>query len=69
MLELNASDDRGIDVVRNRIKAFAQKKVTLPHGRHKIVVLDEADSMTDAAQQARAAAQTLPAQPSSVPAH
>lgn len=33
----------GIDVVRNRIKGFAQKKVTLPPGRHKIVILDEAD--------------------------
>mmetsp|Transcript_18432 Transcript_18432/g.39012 ORF Transcript_18432/g.39012 Transcript_18432/m.39012 type:complete len:150 (-) Transcript_18432:347-796(-) len=46
VLELNASDDRGIDVVRNRIKAFAQKKVTLPPGKHKIIILDEADSMT-----------------------
>ena len=27
---------RGIDVVRNRIKMFAQQKVTLPRGRHKI---------------------------------
>ena len=52
VLELNASDDRGIDVVRNKIKMFAQKKVTLPPGRHKIVLLDEADSMTSAAQQA-----------------
>ncbi|KAL1920417.1 uncharacterized protein VTP21DRAFT_794 [Calcarisporiella thermophila] len=52
VLELNASDDRGIDVIRNRIKAFAQKKVTLPPGRHKIVILDEADSMTGGAQQA-----------------
>lgn len=43
LLELNASDDRGIDVVRNRIKMFAQKKVTLPPGRHKIILLDEAD--------------------------
>jgi len=34
---------RGLDVVRNRIKGFAQKKVTLPPGRHKIVILDEAD--------------------------
>ncbi|KAJ3341156.1 replication factor C subunit 4 [Gonapodya sp. JEL0774] len=50
--ELNASDDRGIDVVRNKIKMFAQKKVTLPPGRHKIVILDEADNMTPAAQQA-----------------
>ena len=52
LLELNASDDRGIDVVRNKIKLFAQKKVTLPAGRHKIVILDEADAMTKAAQQA-----------------
>jgi hypothetical protein len=33
----------GIDVVRNKIKMFAQKKVTLLPGRHKIVILDEAD--------------------------
>ncbi|KAF5312985.1 hypothetical protein D9619_002934 [Psilocybe cf. subviscida] len=52
VLELNASDERGIDVVRNKIKQFAQKKVTLPPGRHKIVILDEADSMTPGAQQA-----------------
>jgi len=71
VLELNASDERGmtivglipgvsrltscflgIDVVRNRIKGFAQKKVTLPQGRHKLVILDEADSMTSGAQQA-----------------
>jgi len=52
VLELNASNDRGIDVVRNRIKMFAQQKVTLPKGKHKIIILDEADSMTEAAQQA-----------------
>jgi replication factor C subunit 2/4 len=52
VLELNASDDRGIDVVRNKIKQFAQKKVSLPAGRHKVVILDEADSMTEGAQQA-----------------
>eukprot|EP00123_Amoebidium_parasiticum_P014126 comp22345_c2_seq1/m.33251 comp22345_c2_seq1/g.33251 ORF comp22345_c2_seq1/g.33251 comp22345_c2_seq1/m.33251 type:complete len:358 (-) comp22345_c2_seq1:232-1305(-) len=52
VLELNASDDRGIDVVRNKIKMFAQRKVALPPGRHKIIILDEADSMTEGAQQA-----------------
>lgn len=52
VMELNASNDRGIDVVRNKIKMFAQKKVTMPKGCHKIVILDEADSMTAGAQQA-----------------
>lgn len=52
VLELNASDERGVDVVRNRIKTFAQKKVNLAPGRQKIVILDEADSMTAQAQQA-----------------
>lgn len=47
-LEDREADERladlsGIDVVRNRIKGFAQKKVTLPPGRHKIIILDEAD--------------------------
>ncbi|EGC37036.1 replication factor C subunit [Dictyostelium purpureum] len=50
--ELNASDDRTLDVVRDKIKSFAQKKVTLPPGRHKIIILDEVDSMTSGAQQA-----------------
>ncbi|TGZ58044.1 Replication factor C subunit 2 [Temnothorax longispinosus] len=40
VLELNASNERGIDVVN------------LPRGKHKIIILDEADSMTDGAQQA-----------------
>lgn len=46
-LELNASDERGIDVVRTKIKAFLQKKAT----GTRFLVLDEADSMTSAAQQ------------------
>eukprot|EP00494_Astrolonche_serrata_P024376 UN24634 len=52
VLELNASDSRGIDVVRNKIKMFAQQKINLPKGLHKIIILDEADNMTGAAQQA-----------------
>ncbi len=49
-IELNASDDRGIDVVRDKIKYFAELKVNLPQGQHKVVILDEADSLTEAAQ-------------------
>lgn len=50
-LELNASDDRGIDVIRNQIKEFAKLK-SLADVPYKIVVLDEADSLTREAQQA-----------------
>jgi len=50
-LELNASDERGIDVVRTKINFFMKKKVTLPPGKHKIIILDEIDSMTKSAQQ------------------
>uniref|UniRef100_A0AC35UC93 AAA domain-containing protein n=1 Tax=Rhabditophanes sp. KR3021 TaxID=114890 RepID=A0AC35UC93_9BILA len=53
ILELNASDDRGIEAVRNKIKDFCQAKTTFPSkNMTKIVILDEADSMTEAAQQA-----------------
>jgi len=49
-LELNASDERGIDVVRNKIKDFAKSR---PLGTaYKIVCLDEADSLTADAQHA-----------------
>ena len=51
-LESNASDDRGLEAVRDKIKSFAAQKIPLPEGRHKIIILDEADSMTDTAQQA-----------------
>lgn len=50
ILELNASDERGIDTVRTTIKSFAQRKVE--DCDFKVVILDEADSMTTAAQQA-----------------
>jgi len=50
-LELNASDDRGIDVVRNTIKDFARLKA-LGNVPFKIIFLDECDSLTKDAQQA-----------------
>ncbi len=49
-LELNASDDRGIDVVRDRIKEFARS--SFGGYDHRIIFLDEADSLTDDAQAA-----------------
>lgn len=51
-LELNASDERGIEIIRNKITLFCKKKITLPEGSHKIIFLDEVDSMTSTAQQA-----------------
>lgn len=48
-LELNASDDRGIDVVRERIKSFCSTQQLMSKGI-KLVILDECDSMTNAAQ-------------------
>ncbi|MFP3232338.1 MAG: replication factor C small subunit [Sulfolobaceae archaeon] len=50
-LELNASDERGIDVIRNKVKEFARTIVAgeIPF---KVVLLDEADNMTADAQQA-----------------
>ena len=49
-IELNASDDRGLSVVREKIKNFAMQKIPLPPNRHKIIILDEADNMTPSAQ-------------------
>eukprot|EP00831_Metopus_contortus_P083476 TRINITY_DN9253_c0_g1_i1.p1 TRINITY_DN9253_c0_g1~~TRINITY_DN9253_c0_g1_i1.p1 ORF type:complete len:165 (-),score=19.89 TRINITY_DN9253_c0_g1_i1:30-524(-) len=48
-LELNASDERGIDVVRDIIKSFCSTKQIIDKGM-KLVILDECDSMTSAAQ-------------------
>lgn len=48
-MELNASDERGIDTIREKVKGFAQKKVNLGEGLHKIVILDEADNLTEGA--------------------
>ncbi len=51
MLELNASDERGINVIREKVKEFARSRA--PEGvPFKIVLLDEADNMTGDAQQA-----------------
>ena len=49
-LELNASDERGIDVVRDRIKNFARS--SFGGYDHRVIFLDEADSLTDDAQSA-----------------
>lgn len=61
VLELNASDDRGIDVVREQIKTFASTKQIFTLGASalrtgiagfKLIILDEADAMTNTAQMA-----------------
>ncbi|KAM4049623.1 replication factor C subunit 5 [Anomaloglossus baeobatrachus] len=51
VLELNASDDRGIDIVRGPILNFASTRTIFKKG-FKLVILDEADAMTQDAQNA-----------------
>jgi replication factor C small subunit len=50
-LELNASDQRGIEIIRGRVKEFA-KTLPLTSGLVKIIFLDEADALTAEAQHA-----------------
>ena len=50
-LELNASDERGIDVVRNKVKDFARTRA-LGNVAFKVIFLDESDALTKEAQQA-----------------
>lgn len=51
IIHLNASDERGIDVIRNQIQSFVDSKTLFNNG-HKFVILDEVDYMTKNAQQA-----------------
>lgn len=51
VLELNASDDRGIGIVRGKILDFATTQTMYSKG-FKLIILDEADAMTNDAQNA-----------------
>jgi replication factor C subunit 2/4 len=52
IIELNASDERGINVIREKVKTYAKHAVRLNDNipRFKIIILDEADSMTSDSQ-------------------
>lgn len=51
MIHLNASDERGIDIIRNQINSFVNSKTIFSEGV-KFIILDEVDYMTKNAQQA-----------------
>lgn len=51
-LELNASDERGINMVRERVKTFARYTGMASTAPFKVIILDEADEMTTDAQTA-----------------
>jgi replication factor C small subunit len=51
VLELNASDERGIEVIRSKVKDFARTR-TLNDVGYRLVILDEADALTQDAQHA-----------------
>ena len=50
VLELNASDDRGLLIINNTIYPFCKKKILKSKVNHKLIILDEADSITSKAQ-------------------
>ena len=52
ILELNASDERGINVIRDKVKNFARTAAIASDVSFKILIMDEADSLTSAAQHA-----------------
>jgi replication factor C small subunit len=52
ILELNASDERGINVIREKVKNFARTAAISSEVTFKILIMDEADSLTSAAQHA-----------------
>jgi replication factor C small subunit len=51
VLETNASDERGIDTIRHKVKDFARTK-SLGEVPYKLIILDESDALTQEAQQA-----------------
>ncbi len=52
ILELNASDERGIDVIREKVKNFARTAAISSEVPFKILIMDEADNLTSPAQHA-----------------